>query len=341
MREAESIPAKYIFLDIVGFSHGRSVEAQTDLIFALNNLVRDSLTQNGVPLSELILLPTGDGICIALLNIGVPLDIHLRIALSLLENLQKYNESIEQEMRRFQVRIGLNANTDNLVTDINGRRNIAGAGINMAQRVMSLADGNQILVGESVFETLQFREAYISSFRSYTGRVKHGLSIKVHQYIDQSRLGLNVDVPKAFVIEEEEKAELPLNLRVACYLADLIKNSDLIIQHSESSHITMTIMFWFRAGVSAGRISKIGGLTSNIYSGLEERVATFEQEYKSYWDVPDHVQFALAMMIKSNDLFPYSEFFEQLDFLFVNEKGKEKLKREWPDVWEKFELGKD
>ncbi len=45
------------------------------------------------------------------------------------------------------------------------------------------------------------------------------------------------------------------------------------------------------------------------------------------------------MMIQSNNLYPYHKYFEGLDFLFINEKGKEKLEREWPSVWEKFELG--
>src|SRR5688572_2581871 len=118
MNKARTIPAKYIFLDIVGFSLGRSVEAQTDLVHTLNQLVRDALAAHEITSSQLLLLPTGDGICIALLNREDPFDIHLQIALSLLERLHKYNESVEDEMRKFQVRIGINANTDNLVTDI-------------------------------------------------------------------------------------------------------------------------------------------------------------------------------------------------------------------------------
>lgn len=54
--------------------------------------------------------------------------------------------------------MGINTNADNLVTDINGARNLAGAGINIAQRVMDSADGNQILVSHSVYDTLRDRE---------------------------------------------------------------------------------------------------------------------------------------------------------------------------------------
>lgn len=340
MNEAKTIPAKYIFLDIVGFSIGRSVEAQTDIVYTLNQLVLDALAANEVPSSQLILLPTGDGICIALLNIEDPFDIHLRIALCLLERLHKYNESVENSMRRFQVRIGINANTDNLVTDINGNLNIAGAGINMAQRIMSNADGNQILVGQAVFDTLSVRESYIHSFRPYRATVKHGIAIDVHQFIDESRVGLNTDVPRAFIIEE--KAKPALSLRIACYFAHLIKNRDLIIQHQELSSTTTLIMFWLRAGASASRISRVGGPDGPIYPSVEERIASFDKEYKYYWDnVPDGIQFAFAHMIQFHELFPYIDYFEQLDMRFVSEKGSEKLKREWPNVWEVFELSSE
>ncbi len=336
MNKTKTIPAKYIFLDIVGYSSRRSVEAQTDIVHTLNQLVRDAIAANEVPVGELILLPTGDGLCIALLNIEDPFDIHLRIALYLLELLHKYNESVENNMRSFQVRIGINANTDNLVTDINGNQNIAGAGINMAQRVMSNADGNQILVGQSVFDTLNVRESYMNSFRSYRVKVKHGISIDVHQFIDKSRAGLNTDVPRAFIVEE--KAQPELSLRIACYFAHLIKNRDLIIQRQELSAITTLIMFWFRASISAGKISRIGGPDTPMYPSVEEQVASFDKEYKYYWDMPDRIQFTLAEMIQSKELFQYIDYFEELDMRFINEKGREKLEREWPNVWEAFEL---
>lgn len=135
--EAVTVDAKYVFADVVGFTRGRSVEAQSDIVGYLNGVVRHALLGNGVPEGKCILLPTGDGLCVALLPYeGSPYDVHVRVALSLLRGAHEHNEDTKDEMRRFEVRIGLNANTDNLVTDINGNRNVAGAGINMAQRVM-------------------------------------------------------------------------------------------------------------------------------------------------------------------------------------------------------------
>src|SRR5207247_1517913 len=122
-------------------------------------------------------LPTGDGLCIVLLGITDPYDIHLRLALDILARLKAYRNAESDSMRQFEVRIGINSNIDNSVTDINGNKNVAGAGINMAQRIMSLADGSQILVSRNIFEILSQRERYREAFKMYTTSVKHGVSI--------------------------------------------------------------------------------------------------------------------------------------------------------------------
>lgn len=47
---------------------------------------------------------------------------------------------------------------NNIVFDINGHRNVAGAGVNLAQRIMSPADETQVLMGQPVYEVLMHRE---------------------------------------------------------------------------------------------------------------------------------------------------------------------------------------
>src|SRR5688572_27393522 len=104
MADAKTIPAKYIFLDVVSFSRGRSVEAQSDIVHSLNDIVKKSLSAHNVTPERRIMLPTGDGICVALLNIEEPYDIHVQLALSILRLLQEYNANIEDESRRFEIR---------------------------------------------------------------------------------------------------------------------------------------------------------------------------------------------------------------------------------------------
>jgi len=149
--------AKYIFIDVVQFSK-RSAEAQSDIVKSFNEIVHQVLDKHNVNKDnddDCILIPTGDGMCISLLSQDLPYDTHIQIALSTLKSISEHNEATENETRRFQVRIGINQNTDILVTDINGRKNVAGAGINMASRVMDKADGGQILVSQAVHHELQ------------------------------------------------------------------------------------------------------------------------------------------------------------------------------------------
>ena len=99
-------------------------------------------------------------------------------------------------MRKFQVRIGINANTDNLIIDINGNKNIAGAGITEAQRIMDQGNGGNIFVGRSVYEHLRQREWYLGKFRKSSAIIKHKQRIETYQFIDPSIPYLNSEDPK-------------------------------------------------------------------------------------------------------------------------------------------------
>lgn len=130
--DTETRYLRYAFLDIVRFSRTRSVEAQTDIITSLNGIVREAVSSHVARPAEVIYLPTGDGVCISVLDPMANFDIHLTISLGILALLDEWNRHCSDDLRRFGVRIGLNENVDNVVIDINGQRNVAGAGINIA-----------------------------------------------------------------------------------------------------------------------------------------------------------------------------------------------------------------
>lgn len=197
MSEPKTIPAKYVFLNIVGFTHNRSVEAQAEIIQALNSIVESVVREFGLTKEDVLFLPSGDGLCVALLNIESPYDIHLLIALNVIREISRYNARTADKMRRFEAHVGLNAYTDNFITDINGNRNIAGTGVSTAARVMSRADGNQVLVSQAVFDALQYHEKYLSSFRSFKTKLENGDDFTVHQFIAPGHEGLNVAVPQS------------------------------------------------------------------------------------------------------------------------------------------------
>jgi len=147
MADEKTARVKYLFMDIVGYTKGRSTDAQSEIIRYQNSIVCEALEAERIKPAHRILIPTGDGMCIALIKGSQPLDILVRLALAILDRIAKHNSIAPDKAHQFEVRIGLNENEDNLVIDINGRPNVAGAGINMAQRVMSKGDAGHVLNG--------------------------------------------------------------------------------------------------------------------------------------------------------------------------------------------------
>ena len=191
MGNSTTVVGKYIFLDIVGYSYKRTVEAQTDIIAVMNRIVNDSLKSFEIKDKNRILIPTGDGMCIAVLDMTNPFDVHIQLALRILETLDKYNRSQKDEMRKFQVRIGINENTDNMIIDINGNKNVAGAGITEAQRIMDQANAGNILVGRTVYNHLKQRDKYVQNFKEFEVFIKHYQKLEIYQYLDPTISYLN------------------------------------------------------------------------------------------------------------------------------------------------------
>ena len=188
----------YVFLDIVRFT-SRSVEDQSAIIAALNGIVQEAIPQARLGPISPIYLPTGDGVCIALAKDQGEYDTPLALALAILSGIRTFNAQLESfSPRRFQIRIGINENRDNVVQDINGRKNIAGAGINMAQRIMNLGDACQILVGSSVYNVLRNRDSYRNAFRSFRCRDKNGEELAAYQYLGKNTPELSRKIPSRF-----------------------------------------------------------------------------------------------------------------------------------------------
>ena len=186
--------------------------------------------------------------CISLVDLFKPYDIHIEIAKGILQSLHLHNEKETDWMRRFKIRIGINENLDNIITDINGNTNMSGAGINHAARIEGLADGNQIIVGNSVYETLVQREKYMDAFRSFETEVKHGLLLNIHQLVDHNNNNLNSDVPSKFTSTKKEKK---LNELQAYYIGFCLKYEKFITEKMEylsSRSYPLTVLFIYIYG---------------------------------------------------------------------------------------------
>src|SRR5438445_10616776 len=104
------------------------------------------------------------------------------------------------------------------VTDVNQRANVAGTGINMAQRVMDCGDAGHILVSKHVAEDLEEYEHWRPLLHDLGScEVKHGVRVSVvNLYADQ--VG-NPQLPKKFQALQKRRARMRWAATTAVLLA--------------------------------------------------------------------------------------------------------------------------
>lgn len=328
--DASTVLAHYVFVDIVGFTRDRSVEAQADVVATLNGLIRSGLDRFKAFEARSILLPTGDGVCVALLGGDLPYDVHLKFAVNLLADLESCNVHQADAMRRFALRVGVNQNVDNLVTDVNGKSNVAGSGISWAQRIMDFADANQILVGQAVFHVLQSREAYMKQFRAYSGVAKHNTRIAVYQYIKPGTPGLNVAVPTAFA---SAPAAAKISRVAAYYMALCMKYQEFLLARADEHafEIAACVWLWFRAqdvhAIEAG--ARQGNWNPRTW-GAPSSVA--EAQYRHYAEIDFWTLAELKSRIVEKEFAGLASCFADDSVLFLSDEGEKRLAEEHPDA---------
>src|SRR5207244_9859867 len=134
--------AHVLFMDIVGYSKLHTDE-QRELLNELNKLVREtSQFKDAEAASKLTRLPTGDGMALAFFtNPEAPLKCAIEISEAVGQALPPAGEKRGQAAALgLHLRMGIHSGPVSRVTDVNNRSNVAGAGINMAQRGMDGGD---------------------------------------------------------------------------------------------------------------------------------------------------------------------------------------------------------
>src|SRR6478752_847739 len=161
--------AYLLLIDVVGYSK-LLVNEQIELLDKLNRLVRSTASfQVAENNSKLIRVPTGDGM--ALIFFRSPEE-PARCAIEISEALKT-----DPDIR---LRMGVHSGPVNQVTDVNDRVNVAGTGINVAQRVMDCGDAGHILLSKHVVDDLaQYRhwQPYLHDLGEW--EVKHGLRLSL------------------------------------------------------------------------------------------------------------------------------------------------------------------
>ncbi len=181
-----------LFIDIVGYSR-LLIEEQKERLNQLTAIVLATAPVREATDEQLVRLPTGDGMALVFHH---SVEEPARCALEIAEALQKHPE--------LPVRMGIHSGPVSEVKDVSGRNNIAGAGINMAQRVMDCGDAGHILLSQHVADDLvQYRQWAPRLHDLGDCEVKHGVRIHlVNLYAEP--LG-NAALPQKF----QQAAEKP------------------------------------------------------------------------------------------------------------------------------------
>src|SRR5438552_9440846 len=159
-----------LFIDMVGYSK-LLINEQTSLLRELNELVQATEQFRAAEKKhKLVRVATGDGM--ALVFRDSP-ESPVRCALEI-------NHSIRNKTPSLSIRMGIHSGLVNEVSDVNRRTNVAGPGINIAQRVMDCADAGHILLSKHVAEDLEHDARWLPFLHDLGYcKVKHGLRIEL------------------------------------------------------------------------------------------------------------------------------------------------------------------
>src|SRR6266581_110900 len=184
-----------LFIDVVGYSK-LLITDQSEQLQKLKEIVRGT-EQFRLAEAEgkLLRLPTGDGGALVFRNNP---EAPVLCAMEISKELKSHPE--------LKVRMGIHSGPVNEITDLNEQANIAGAGINVAQRVMDCADARHILLSKRVADDLEQYPQWRPLLHDLgTCEVKHGVTLTlVNLYSNE--IG-NPELPEKFKSEKKPAEE--------------------------------------------------------------------------------------------------------------------------------------
>ena len=158
-----------LFMDVVGYSK-LLLDEQREVQEQLTQIVRNTeQVRAAEAVDKLIRVPTGDGMALVFFNSP---EAPVRCALEIGQALK--------DTPHIRLRMGIHSGPVNEVLDVNDRANVAGAGVNIAQRVMDCGDAGHILLSRRVAEDLgqaRFWRPYLHDLGEF--EAKHGVGIFV------------------------------------------------------------------------------------------------------------------------------------------------------------------
>jgi TolB-like protein/class 3 adenylate cyclase/Flp pilus assembly protein TadD len=188
--------AHVLFIDIVGYSRF-SINEQRAAINELTQIVRATEQFQKADASDrLIKIATGDGMALVFYTSPeAPAQCAIEISGAL------------KEHPRLQLRMGVHSGPVSGVIDVNGHANLAGSGLNIAQRVMYCGDAGHILLSKHVAEDLEEYEQWRPLLHDLGAcEVKHGVRVEITNLYSEE-VG-NVQLPRKFQAVRKHRARL-------------------------------------------------------------------------------------------------------------------------------------
>ncbi len=195
-KEIELEIAHVLFIDIVGYSK-LSINDQHAAVEELNRVVRASEQfQRAETARRLLKIPTGDGMALVFYT-SPEAPAQCAVGIS----------RVLKEHPRLQLRMGIHSGLVGGVVDVNERANLAGAGLNIAQRVMDCGDAGHILLSKHVAEDLEEYQRWQPFLHDLGScEVKHGVRVSVvNLYGDQFG---NAKLPQRFETAQKRRTRL-------------------------------------------------------------------------------------------------------------------------------------
>src|SRR6266581_405481 len=185
-----------LFIDITGYSklliteQGERLQKLKEIVWGTEQF-RQAQAEG-----KLLRLPTGDGGALVFRNNP---EAPVLCAMEISKELKRHPE--------LQVRMGIHSGPVNEITDLNAQANIAGAGINVAQRIMDCGDAGHILLSRHVAEDLEQYPRWRAHLHDLGEcEVKHGVRVRtVNFYTDE--VG-NPEVPEKFTTKAGRAAKV-------------------------------------------------------------------------------------------------------------------------------------
>jgi adenylate cyclase len=185
-----------LFVDIVGYTK-LLIHEQLEHLEKLRDIARATETFRAAQREgKLMRLPTGDG---GALVFRTSPEVPVKCAVEIARELKKNPE--------LRVRMGIHSGPVKEVTDLSEQGNIAGAGINIAQRVMDCGDAGHILLSKRVADDLEQYAKWRPLLHDLGScEVKHGVSLALFNlYSDEFG---NPETPKKFAQDRRVRAGL-------------------------------------------------------------------------------------------------------------------------------------